>query len=231
MDDLVLLFKVAREFRVLGFQFAVTVKKTVKIFHIIHSGLDDVLNMFCQAGNCKIGVIICDDFGFVFTGDFNGAKLPLDFWMVFDIVLNFDFVMDSKCCGEDEVRVFLMMVSDAGGEVVGVAEFDEFLVVGVCVVDGAEVNTLSIHWELAYKSFFDCAFLFLGQGDGGLVEGGDDFVLLFELRSGLFELGGGLFELCAEFAGFGIKDLMECFFHLHVILVDFASLIRLCFQA
>ena len=127
--------------------------------------------MFCQSFNGKIGAVICDDFGFVFTGDFNRAKLTLDFWMVFDVVLNFDFVMDSKCCGEDEVRVFLMMVSDAGGEVVGVAKLDEFLVVGVGVVNCAEINTFRINWELADEGFFNCAFLFLGQGDGGLVEG------------------------------------------------------------
>ena len=151
--------------------------------------------MFCQAVNCEIGAVICDDFGFVFTGDFNGAKLTRDFWMVFDVVLNFDFVMDSKCCGEDEVRVFLMMVGNAGGEVVGVAKLDEFLVVGVGVVDGAEVNGLSIHRKLADKSFFDGTLLFLGQGDGGLVEGG----------GGLFELGVLLFELGAEFAGLFIN--------------------------
>ena len=113
--------------------------------------------MFCQSFNGKIGAVICDDFGFVFTGDFNRAKLTLDFWMVFDVVLNFDFVMDSKCCGEDEVRVFLMMVSDAGGEVVGVAKLDEFLVVGVGVVNCAEINTFRINWELADESFLNCA--------------------------------------------------------------------------
>ena len=80
--------------------------------------------MFCQAGNCEIGAVICDDFGLVFTGDFNRAKLTLDFWVVFDVVLNFDFVMHSECCGENKIGVFLMMVGDAGGEVVGVAEFD-----------------------------------------------------------------------------------------------------------
>lgn len=147
--------------------------------------------MFRQSVNCEICAVICDDFGFVFTCDFNRAKLTLDFWMVFDVVLNFNFVMDSKCCGEDEVRVFLMMVGDASGEVVGVAELDEFLVVGVGVVNCAEINTFRINWELADESFFDGTFLFLGKGDGGLVEGGDDFVLLFELG--------------AEFACFSIE--------------------------
>lgn len=217
MDGLVLLFKVAHEFRILGLQFLIALNKPVEVFHIVHSCVNDALDMFCQSFNGKICAVICDDFSFVFTGDFNRAKLTLDFWVVFDVVLNFDFVMDSECCGEDEVRVFLMMVSDAGGEVVGVAELDEFLVVGVGVVDGAEINTLGVNWELADEGFLNCAFLFLGEGDGGLVEGDDDFVLLFELG--------------AEFAGLGIKDLVKGFFHLHIILVDFTGFLGLCFKA
>ena len=184
--------------------------------------------MFRQTVNCEICAVICDDFGFVFTRNFNGAKLALDFWMVFDVVLNFDFVMDSKCCGEDEVRVFLVMVGDAGGEVVGVAELDEFLVVGVGVVDGAEVNTLGVNWELADEGFFNCAFLFLGEGDGGLVEG---YGGLVELCVCLFELGARLLELCAEFAGLSVKDLMQCFFQTQIIVMDFTGFLCLCFKA
>lgn len=69
--------------------------------------MNDVLNMFCKAGNREIGAVICDDFGFVFTGDFNGAKLTLDFWVVFDVVLNFDFVMDLNAAARMKFVYFL----------------------------------------------------------------------------------------------------------------------------
>ena len=197
MDGLPFRFDVVGKLRIFGLQLFIALKQFVEIFHIIHSRVNNILNMFCQAGNREICAVICDDFGLVFPGDFNRAKLALDFWVRFNVVLNFRSVGHTKCGGENEVRVFLVMVCDASGEVVGLSEFDEFFVVGIGVVDGAEVNGLSIHWKLADKGFLDGTFLFLGQGDGGLVKSADDFVLLFEL-------GGGLFELGAEFAGLGI---------------------------
>ena len=214
MDGLLFRFEVTGKLRVLGLQFLITLNKPVKVFHIVHCSVNNVFDVLCKAGDRKIGAVICDDFGFIFTCDFNHAKLTLDFWVRFNVVLNFRSIGHTKCRGENEVRVFLVMVGDASSEVVSLSEFDEFFVVGVGVVNGAEINGLSIHWKLADKGFLYGAFLFLGEGDGGLVEG-----------------GGGLFELGAEFAGFGIKDLVKGFFHLHVILVDFTGFLGLCFKA
>ena len=122
--------------------------------------------MFCQPFNREIGAVICNNLRFILSTDFNCPNVAFDFWVCFNQIFNFNLILNTKCRNENEIDVFFMMIGDSGAKVVCMPELNQFLVIGVGIVDCSKINTFGIHGELGNERFFNCTPLFLFQGIG-----------------------------------------------------------------
>ena len=146
--------------------------------------MNDVGDVFLEALNGEIRAVVCNDFGLVFAAHFNAADVALDLRIRLDQILYLHLILNPEGGYQHKILVFFAMVHYARGKVVRVAEFDQLLVVGVRVVNGAKIDALCVQRELANDGLLHGALLFLlcGLDNGVLFH--DDGVFLFQL---LFE--------------------------------------------